>query len=345
LRRLIDREHDELSIAEQCELIGLARSSLYYEAASETEENLRLMRLIDEQYLQRPFFGSRQMTSWLRRQGYVINRKRVQRLMRIMGLESIAPSPRTTVPGSGHRIYPYLLKNLEITKPNQVWGADITYVPLAYGFLYLVAILDWYSRYVVNWRLSNSLDESFCLEALEEALTVARPEIFNTDQGSQFTGQAWTNRLGDVGISISMDGKGRALDNVFVERLWRTVKYEEIYLKAYEGPAECRTGLMSYFLFYNRDRPHQSLGGRTPWEAYEETKRQSTKKLLVVPASRRGVSAKHATTAAMKESPAGPCSAPGVGRCAPRLPPLHKAQPERESVRYSGVTSACHTTS
>jgi putative transposase len=213
LRRLIDREHDELSIAEQCELIGLARSSLYYEAASETEENLRLMRLIDEQYLQRPFFGSRQMTSWLRRQGYVINRKRVQRLMRIMGLESIAPSPRTTVPGSGHRIYPYLLKNLEITKPNQVWGADITYVPLAYGFLYLVAILDWYSRYVVNWRLSNSLDESFCLEALEEALTVARPEIFNTDQGSQFTSDEWTTPLKAAGVALSMDGKVRWIEH------------------------------------------------------------------------------------------------------------------------------------
>jgi putative transposase len=241
---------------------------LYYQAIPESAANLKLMRRIDEQYLQRPFFGSRQMTSWLQRQGYVINRKRVQRLMRLMGLEAIYPKPRTSVPGEGHTIYPYLLRNLEITRPNQVWGTDITYVPLAEGFMYLVAILDWYSRYVLSWRLSNSLEESFCLEALDEALKRTRPEIFNTDQGAQFTGQAWTGRLLAAGVSISMDGKGRALDNVFVERLWRTVKYEEIYLKAYEGPAECRTGLTGYFPFYNRERPHQSLGGRTPWETY-----------------------------------------------------------------------------
>ncbi len=256
-------------------MIGLPRSSLYYEAVPETTENLKLMRLIDEQYLKRPFFGSRQMTYWLQRHGYVTNRKRVQRLMRLMGLEAIYPRPRTSVPGEGHMVYPYLLRNLEIIRPNQVWSADITYVPLAEGFLYLVAILDWYSRYVLSWRLSNSLEESFCLEALEEALGRARPEIFNTDQGAQFTGQAWTGRLLEAGVLISMDGKGRALDNVFVERLWRTVKYEEIYLKAYEGVAECRTGLMSYFPFYNRERPHQSLAGRTPWEAYrgQEKKR------------------------------------------------------------------------
>jgi putative transposase len=253
-------------------LIGLPRSSLYYEAVPETAENLRLMRRIDELYLKRPFFGSRQMTFWLQRHGYVINRKRVQRLMRLMGLEAIYPKPRTSVPGAGHTVYPYLLRNLEITRPNQVWSTDITYVPLAEGFLYLVAILDWYSRYVLSWRLSNSLEESFCLEALEEALGRARPEIFNTDQGAQFTGQAWTSRLLDARVSISMDGKGRALDNVFVERLWRTVKYEEIYLKAYEGVAECRTGLTNYFPFYNRERPHQSLGGRTPWEAYRGQK-------------------------------------------------------------------------
>jgi putative transposase len=269
---LIDWHHDDLSIVEQCDLVGLPRSSLYYEAVPETAANLRFMRLIDEQYLRRPFFGSRQMTTWLQRQGYVINRKRVQRLMRRMGLEAIYPKPRTTVPGTGHRKYPYLLKNLEIIRPNQVWSADITYVPLAKGFLYLMAILDWYSRYVVSWRLSNSLDESFCLEALEEALATARPEIFNTDQGVQFTGQSWTGRLLSAGILISMDGKGRALDNVFVERLWRTVKYEEIYLKAYECPAECRTGLSGYFPFYNQERPHQSLGGRTPREAYQGDK-------------------------------------------------------------------------
>jgi putative transposase len=262
-----------LSVVEQCELIGLARSSLYYEAVPETAANLRLMRLIDEQYLRTPFFGSRQMTLWFRRRGRVINRKRVQRLMRVMGLESIAPKPRTTIPALSHQVYPYLLKGLEITRPNQVWGTDITYVPLAQGFLYLVAILDWYSRYVVSWRLSNSLEESFCLEALDEALAVARPEIFNTDQGAQFTGQAWTSRLTEAGVSISMDGKGRALDNVFVERLWRTVKYEEIYLKAYDGPVECRTGLRNYFPFYNYERPHQSLAGRTPWKVYQGGKR------------------------------------------------------------------------
>jgi putative transposase len=254
---------------------------LYYEAVPETTANLRFMRLIDEQYLRRPFFGSRQMTTWLQRQGYVINRKRVRRLMRRMDLEAIYPKPRTSVPGAGHKVYPYLLKNLEIIRPNQVWSADITYVPLAHGFLYLMAILDWYSRYVVSWRLSNSLDESFCLEALEEALAAARPEIFNTDQGVQFTGQSWTGRLLAAGIVISMDGKGRALDNVFVERLWRTVKYEEIYLKAYECPAECRTGLLGYFGFYNQDRPHQSLGGQTPREVYRgEKPRPGRRKLL-----------------------------------------------------------------
>jgi len=272
LRGLIDRDHEALSIVKQCDLVGLSRSSLYYEARPETASNLRWMRRIDEQYLRTPFFGSRQMTQWFVRHGYVINRKRVRRLMRLMGLESLAPKPCTTVRNEAHVVYPYLLRNLEITRPNQVWAADITYVPLAYGFLYLVAILDWHSRYVLSWRLSNSLEESFCLEALEEALQRAQPAIFNTDQGSQFTGRAWTNRLQEAGVHISMDGKGRALDNVFVERLWRTVKYEEIYLKAYEGPAECRKGLEWYLPFYNRQRPHQSLGGRTPNEVYGERK-------------------------------------------------------------------------
>jgi putative transposase len=280
LRALIDWDHEGLSIVEQCALVGLPRSSLYYEAVPETAANLRFMRLIDEQYLRRPFFGSRQMTMWLQRQGYVINRKRVRRLMRRMDLEAIYPKPRTSVPGAGHKVYPYLLKNLEIIRPNQVWSADITYVPLSHGFLYLMAILDWYSRYVVSWRLSNSLDESFCLEALEEALTMARPEIFNTDQGVQFTGQSWTGRLLTAGVLLSMDGKGRALDNVFVERLWRTVKYEEIYLKAYDCPAECRTGLGGYFAFYNQDRPHQSLGGQTPQEVYQGEKRRTGRSRL-----------------------------------------------------------------
>jgi len=226
------------------------------------------MRRIDKEYTAHPFFGSRQMTAVLQRQGQVVNRKRVQRLMRLMRLEAIYPKPRTTVPGGGHKIYPYLLRNLEIKRPNQVWSADITYVPLRRGFLYLVAILDWYSRYVLTWKLSNSLDEVFCVEALDEALAEARPEIFNTDQGVQFTGRAFTGRLTSAGVAISMDGKGRALDNVFVERLWRSVKYEEVYLKDYEEVADCRNGLGGYFPFYNRERPHQHLASRTPWEVY-----------------------------------------------------------------------------
>jgi putative transposase len=251
---------------------------LYYEPVVETEENLHLMRVIDEQYLRCPFFGSRQMTDWLRLAGHVVNRKRVRRLMRQMDLEAIYPTPRTTLPGKGHQVYPYLLRGLEITRPNQVLGADITYIPLAHGFMYLVAILDWYSRYVVSWRLSNSLEESFCLEALDEALTLAQPEIVNTDQGVQFTGRSWTGRLEEAGVQISMDSKGRALDNVFVERL----KYEEVYLKAYEGSADCREKLLSYFTFYNRERPHSSLSGRTPWQIYTEGKSARSKKRLLL---------------------------------------------------------------
>jgi putative transposase len=265
---LVDENDDELSVVRQCELLGLPRSTWYYEARPESAENLRLMRRIDKEYTAHPFFGSRQMTAVLQRQGQVVNRKRVQRLMRLMGLEAIYPKPRTTMPGGGHKIYPYLLRNLEIKRPNQVWSADITYVPLRRGFLYLVAILDWYSRYVLTWKLSNSLDEVFCVEALEEALAETRPEIFNTDQGVQFTGRAFTGRLELAGVAISMDGKGRALDNVFVERLWRSVKYEEVYLKDYEEVADCRNGLGSYFPFYNHERPHQHLASRTPWEAY-----------------------------------------------------------------------------
>ena len=250
-------------------MLGLPRSTLYYAAVPETAANLSLMRQLDEQYLRTPFFGSRRWAVWLQKQGYRVNRKRLQRLMRRMGLEALYPKPRTTVTGPGHKIYPYLLRNLEITRPNQVWSTDITYVPLQCGFLYLVAILDWYSRYVVTWRLSNSLDEVFCVEALEEALSWGRPEIFNTDQGVQFTSRAFTGKLEEAGVAISMDGRGRALDNVFVERLWRTVKYEEIYLKAYEGVAECRQGLEWYFPFYNHERPHQSLDYRTPWEVHQ----------------------------------------------------------------------------
>jgi putative transposase len=257
-----------LSVRQQCKLLGMNRSTWYYEPVPESAVNLALMRRIDEQYLRRPYFGSRRMAVWLRAEGATVNRKRVQRLMRAMGLEAIYPKPRTTLPGAGHKIYPYLLRNVAVTRPNQVWSADITYVPLRYGFLYLTAILDWYSRYVLAWRLSNSLDVDFCLEALEEALGQARPEIFNSDQGVQFTSREFTGVLESAAVAISMDGRGRALDNVFVERLWRSVKYEEVYLHDYATGVECHAGLSAYLRFYCEERPHQSLDYRTPAEVY-----------------------------------------------------------------------------
>jgi len=249
-------------------LLGLPRSSWYYRAAGETAENLRLMRTIDEQYLRTPFYGSRKITQWLKRAGIEVNRKRVQRLMRTMGLEAIYPRRSTTRPAPGHKIYPYLLRKVEITRPDQVWSTDITYIPLRHGFLYLTAVLDWHSRYVLSWRLSNTLEGSFCIEALDEALSQGRPEIFNTDQGSQFTAAAFTGRLEKCGVAISMDGRGRALDNVFVERLWRSVKYEEVYLKDYADGWEAEASLGSYFNFYREERLHQALGYRTPAEVY-----------------------------------------------------------------------------
>ena len=262
----------------QCALLGLNRSTWYYEAAPESAANLALMRLIDEQYLRRPYYGSRRMAVWLNNEGHEVNRKRVQRLMRLMGLEAIYPKPRTTVPGAGHKIYPYLLRNVAVTRPNQVWSTDITYVPLRCGFLYLTAILDWYSRYVLAWRLSNSLDVDFCLEALDEALSRGRPEIFNTDQGVQFTSRAFTGRLESAAVAISMDGRGRALDNVFVERLWRSVKYEEVYLHDYANGVECHAGLSEYLRFYCEERPHQSLDYRTPAAAYWEKKGRASRR-------------------------------------------------------------------
>jgi len=249
----------------QCQVIGLPRSSWYYTPATETEENLELMRSIDRQYLSTPFYGSRKLAKVLS-----VNRKRVQRLMRVMGLEAIYPKRRTTRPAKGHKIYPYLLRNLAVTRPNQVWASDITYVPLRHGFLYLVAVMDWYSRYVLSWRLSNTLEGTFCLEALEEALGRARPEIFNTDQGAQFTASSFTGRLEAAGVAISMDGRGRALDNVFVERLWRSVKYEEVYLKDYADGWQAEDSLRNYFRFYCDDRLHQSLSYRTPAAWYQE---------------------------------------------------------------------------
>jgi len=267
-RDWIEPEHAELSIVEQCDLLGLPRSTYYYELAAESVENLRLMRAIDEQYLETPFYGSRRMAEVLKRGGHAVNRKRVQRLMRTMGLEGLFPGRKTTIFAAGHRVYPYLLRGLTIDRPNQVWSSDITYVPLRRGFLYLVAVMDWYSRHVLAWRLSNTLDATFCIEAAKSALAAAQPEIFNTDQGSQFTSEAWTSLLVQHGVAISMDGRGRALDNVFIERLWRSVKYEEIYLKDYATGADLIDGLTRWFDLYTYRRPHQGLGYRTPYEVY-----------------------------------------------------------------------------
>ncbi len=257
--------HRGLSIARQCRLAELARSSWYYHPIGETAENLALMRQIDQQYMETPFYGSRKLAAVLE-----VNRKRVQRLMRRMGLEAIYPKRRTTWPGAGHKIYPYLLRNVAVSRPDQVWSTDITYLPLRQGFLYLVAILDWFSRYVLAWRLSNTLTGTFCLEALDEALSAGRPEIFNSDQGSQFTAAAFTERLERAGVAISMDGRGRALDNVFVERLWRSVKYEEVYLKDYADGWEAEASLARYFRFYCDVRLHQALDYRTPVNVYQQ---------------------------------------------------------------------------
>lgn len=270
-RGLIDEEHPELSVRRQCELLGLARASLYYQATEETATNLRLMRLLDKEYTRHPFYGSRRLTAWLNGQGKEINRKRVQRLLRLMGLEAIYPKPRLSVGDPSHRVYPYLLRGVGIERVNQVWSADITYVPMPKGFMYLAAIIDWYSRYVVSWRLSNTLDGLFCQEMLDEALGRGRPEIFNTDQGVQFTALAFTERLKQAGVLISMDGRGRCLDNVFVERLWRTVKYENIYLHGYATVAELERGLGSYLRFYNEERLHQSLAYQPPLLVYQGT--------------------------------------------------------------------------
>jgi putative transposase len=264
-------------VRRQCELLGLARASLYYQAAEETAPNLRLMRLLDEEHTRHPFYGSRRLTAWLGEQGEEVNRKRVQRLMRLMGLEAIYPKPRLSVPDLSHRVYPYLLRGVGIDRVNQVWSADITYVPMPKGFMYLAATIDWYSRYVVSWRLSNTLDGLFCQEMLDEALGQGRPEIFNTDQGVQFTALAFTERLKQAGVLISMDGRGRCLDNVFVERLWRTVKYENIYLQAYATVAELEQGLRSYLRFYNEERLHQSLDYQPPQVVHRGTGKPSSR--------------------------------------------------------------------
>jgi len=254
---------------------------LYYQPKGTSEEDLALMKLIDRQYLVTPFYGTRKVAAWLKGQNYSVNRKRVRRLMRLMGLRAIYRRPRTSKPAPGHKIYPYLLGGMKITRPNQVWAADITYIPMARGFLYLVAIIDWYSRYVLSWRLSNTLDADFCVEALEEALRKGTPEIFNTDQGSQFTSEAFTGLLERPGIKVSMDGKGSYNDNLFIERLWRTVKYEEVYLKAYQDGRDAKVGLGSYFRFYNTERPHQALGYRTPAEVFASTPVEAAKTGMV----------------------------------------------------------------
>ena len=252
----------------QCELLGVNRSGLYEEPAVGSAANLRVMRMIDEQYLKAPFYGSRRMTAWLARQGEEVNRKRVQRLMRVMGLEALHPGPRTTTRNPDHKVYPYLLRGVTVERRDQIWSTDVTYIPLDQGFMFLAAVIDWHSRFVLSWRLSNTLDGRFCLEALDAALEGGRPEIFNTDQGVQFTARAFTGRLEERGIAVSMDGRGRALDNVFVERLWRSLKYEEVYLKSYRSVGELEAGLEGWFAFYNHERLHQGLAYRTPAEVY-----------------------------------------------------------------------------
>jgi putative transposase len=268
---LLDRAHPKLSMRRQCQLLTLARSGVYRTRRPADADDLALMRRLDELFIRWPFLGSRRLTALLREDGLSINRKRVQGLMRRMGIAALGPKPRTTKPEPGHKIFPYLLRGLAIERPNQVWAADITYIPLGRGFLYLVAVLDWASRAVLAWRLSNTMDATFCVAALEEALArYGRPEIFNTDQGSQFTSAAFTGTLVAAGIRISMDGRGRWMDNVFIERLWRSLKYEDIYLKGYADGREARTGIAEWITFYNTRRPHQALDNRMPmavWSA------------------------------------------------------------------------------
>jgi len=265
--QLIDKTNSETSISHQADLLGISRSSIYYEPVVD-EYDLLLKRILDEQYTQMPFYGSRRMTALLKRSGHAVNRKHIQRLMREMGIEAIYPKPDLSKPHPGHTIYPYLLKGVGIDRKDQVWASDITYIPLARGFMYLVAIIDWWSRYVLAWQLSTSMEASFCVNALEMALKGGTPDIFNTDQGSQFTSEAFTGTLKNSGIAISMDGRGRCMDNIFTERLWRTVKYENVYLMHYETVPDGVKGINAYFDFYNNERLHQSLGYKTPAEVY-----------------------------------------------------------------------------
>ncbi len=265
---LVDPGHPEISLRRQCQLLGVNRASWYYQPAGETAENLRLMRLIDEQYTRTPFYGTRRVAAWLRQQGQAVNRKRVARLMAFMGIEALYPKPKLSQPGEGHRLYPYLLEGVEVQRVNQVWSTDITYIRMVEGFLYLVAVIDWFSRFVLSWALSLTLELDFCMEALEQALRWGRPEIFNSDQGSQFTSEKFTGELVSRSIAVSMDGRGRCLDNIFIERLWRSLKYEEVYLRDYATVPDARSGIGRYLRFYNYERLHQSLEYQTPASIY-----------------------------------------------------------------------------
>ncbi len=265
---MIEPDNTTLSIVRQCELLGLNRSSWYYRPCGVSEQDLAIMRLLDEQYTRTPFYGFRRMKLWLAEQGHIVNHKRVRRMMRTMGLEAIYPKPKLSRRNDEHKVFPYLLRDVPVVRPGQVWASDITYIRMRRGFVYLVAVMDWFSRYVLSWSVSVTLDVYFCLEALEKALAVGRSEIFNTDQGSQFTSREFTGMLLGAGIRVSMDGKGRAFDNIFIERLWRTVKYEEVYLKEYPDVLSCMQGLRDYFRFYNEHRPHQALGNKTPLQVY-----------------------------------------------------------------------------
>jgi putative transposase len=278
---MIDKDDELLSVLKQCELLGLCRSSVYYEKKEPDAYDLELMRLIDEQYTKTPFYGSRRMTEELKDKGHEVNRKKIQRLMRLMGIEAIYPKPNTSKPAPENKVYPYLLKGLIINRPQQVFAADITYIRMQQGFLYLVAIMDWHSRYVLSWRLSNTMDADFCTEALEEALSKGQPEIFNTDQGSQFTSNEFTGLLLANQIQISMDGRGRCMDNIFVERLWRSLKYEEVYLKSYETVQEAREGIGHWIHFYNNERLHQALGYHTPSAIYNNQREEKNERLEI----------------------------------------------------------------
>jgi putative transposase len=273
---MVDREDPNVSVRRQCELLRVSRSGLYYEPEPTSAEELATMRRLDELHLKYPFYGSRKLADALRKVGEDANRKRIQRLMRRMGLEAMAPKPKTSEPHPEHVRYPYLLRGLVISRVNQVWATDITYIPMHAGFVYLVAIMDWYSRRVLAWRISNTLDSRFCIDALEEALNrFGKPEIFNSDQGSQFTADDFTKPLRERGIAISMDGKGRCIDNIFIERLWRSLKYEEVYLHPYEDVLEARSRIGRYLAFYNDERAHQALGYQTPAAFYDGEARKA----------------------------------------------------------------------